>query len=212
VTNYRGPWRRLKYGKSKDLFFGFLKQAIIRMGGREMVRIKSGLWVAILILISGATVLSPVIANAEYAYRKAITIDHTKVSATLTNFPILISISDDNDLKNHVTSVNGYDLVFKDGSGTKLAHELERWDGSTGSLVAWVKIPFLSSVTDTVIYMWYGDNGVTTSQENKKDEGSGLNNQRAQRRVAQTNGWKSRRGKSQSHVAWMAGGDGDVSF
>jgi hypothetical protein len=35
---------------------------------------------------------------------------------------------------------------------------------------------------------------------------------RAQRRVAQSNGWKSRRGKSQSHVAWMAGGKGNASF
>jgi len=34
-------------------------------------------------------------------------------------------------------------------------------------------------------------------------------NERAQRRVAValTNGWKSRHGKSRSHVAWMAGGD-----
>jgi YD repeat-containing protein len=121
----------------------------------------------ILILILGAIILSPVIASAEYAYQKPIMIDHTKVSATLTNFPVLVSISNDNDLKNHVTSVNGYDLVFKDGSGTKLAHELERWDGSTGTLVAWVKIPSLSSATDRVIYMLYGDSGVTTSQENK---------------------------------------------
>ena len=35
---------------------------------------------------------------------------------------------------------------------------------------------------------------------------------RAQRRVAHSNGWKSRHGKSRSHVAWMAGGDGNVSF
>jgi hypothetical protein len=72
------------------------------MGGQEMGRTKSGLWFAILILISGAIILSPFIANAEYAYRKAITIDHTKVSATLTNFPVLVSILNDNDLKNHV--------------------------------------------------------------------------------------------------------------
>jgi YD repeat-containing protein len=128
---------------------------------------ESKLWSFIFILISGAIILSPVIASAEYAYRKAITIDHTKVSATLTNFPVLVSISNDNDLKNHVTSANGYDLVFKDGSCTKLDHELERWDGSTGTLVAWVRIPSLSSTADTVINIWYGDSGVTTSQENK---------------------------------------------
>ena len=35
---------------------------------------------------------------------------------------------------------------------------------------------------------------------------------RAQPRVARSNGWKSRHGRSQSHVAWMAGGDGNVAF
>ena len=50
-----------------------------------------------------------------YFYRKTLTIDHTKVSSTLTNFPVLVSISNDSDLKNHVTSVNGYDLIFMDG-------------------------------------------------------------------------------------------------
>lgn len=35
---------------------------------------------------------------------------------------------------------------------------------------------------------------------------------RAQRRVLLSNGRKSRRGKSRSHVAWMAGGGGNVAF
>jgi len=36
--------------------------------------------------------------------------------------------------------------------------------------------------------------------------------ERAQQRVAPSNGWKSRHGRSQSHVAWMAGGYGNVSI
>ena len=35
---------------------------------------------------------------------------------------------------------------------------------------------------------------------------------RAQRRVLLSNGCKTRHGKSRSHVAWMAGGDGNVAF
>jgi YD repeat-containing protein len=136
------------------------------MEGRKMTS-KSKLWSFILILISGALLLFPAVVKADYAYKKAITIDHTKISATLTNFPVLVSITNDNDLKSHVTSPSGYDLVFKDGSGTQLNHELEKWDGSTGTLLAWVRVPTLSSTSDTVIYMWYGDSGVTTSQENK---------------------------------------------
>ena len=34
----------------------------------------------------------------------------------------------------------------------------------------------------------------------------------AQRRAEYSYGCKSRHGKSQSHVAWMAGGDGNVAF
>ncbi len=42
--------------------------------------------------------------------------------------------------------------------------------------------------------------------------GSGLNLERAQQRVAHSNWWKSSHGRSRSHVAWMAGGDGNVAF
>lgn len=42
--------------------------------------------------------------------------------------------------------------------------------------------------------------------------GSDLDYGRAQQRVVQSSGWKSRHGKSQSHVAWMAGGGGNVAF
>jgi hypothetical protein len=42
--------------------------------------------------------------------------------------------------------------------------------------------------------------------------GSNLPIERAQRRVAHSNGWKSCHGRSRSHVAWMAGGDGNVAF
>ena len=38
--------------------------------------------------------------NFEWLYRKEITINHSKVDADLTNFPVLISIVSDNDLAN----------------------------------------------------------------------------------------------------------------
>ena len=45
---------------------------------------------------------------------------------------------------------------------------------------------------------------------------SGLAILRAQRRVAHSNGWKTRHGKSQESrpggIAWMAGGRGNASF
>lgn len=59
------------------------------------------------------------------------------------------------------------DLVFspnKDGS-SKYSFEIEKYSATTGELVAWVKIPSLSSGSDTVFYVAYGDSGVVASQE-----------------------------------------------
>ena len=39
---------------------------------------------------------------------------------------------------------------------TKLSHEIERYVSATGELIAWVKVPSLSSTVDTDIYMYYG--------------------------------------------------------
>ena len=85
-----------------------------------MVMTKSRLICVVLFLIS-AILLFPAISHSQsFQYRKAITIDHTLVPAGLTNLPVLISISNDNDLRDHVTSANGYDLVFTDVGGSQL--------------------------------------------------------------------------------------------
>jgi hypothetical protein len=52
------------------------------------------------------------------------------------------------------------------GAAQKLSHEIEYYNSSTGHLTTWVNIPFLSSTTDTIIYMYYG-NPAATSQQNK---------------------------------------------
>ena len=93
--------------------------------------------------------------SSSWNYRKAITIDHTKVSSTQTNFPVLISLSSDSDLSAGARS-DGFDILFTSSDGsTKLSAERESY--SSGTLVAWVGIPSLSSSTDTVIYMYYGN-------------------------------------------------------
>jgi len=90
-------------------------------------------------------------------YFKVITIDHTRVgSGGVTDFPVLISITD-TDLRDKALA-NGNDILFTDETSTiKLAHEIERWDNSTGELIAWVKVPSVSSTTDTEIILYYGN-------------------------------------------------------
>jgi len=90
-------------------------------------------------------------------YHKVITIDHTRVgSGGVTDFPVLISITD-TDLRDKAMA-NGNDILFTDSSSTiKLAHEIESWNDTTGELIAWVKVPAISSTEDTDIIMYYGN-------------------------------------------------------
>ena len=91
-----------------------------------------------------------------WQYRKQVTIDHTYVAGDLTNFPILISITDTDLIK---AQNDGGDILFMNGGGAaaKLRHEIESFDGSSGTLAAWVNITSLSSSEDTVFYMYYGN-------------------------------------------------------
>jgi len=93
--------------------------------------------------------------NTSWPYRRTITINHQKVSADQTNFPIVIDLTDIG-LRGKAQT-NGNDFVFADANKVKLSHEIERYDSGTGHLVAWVKVPALSSTADTVIYMYYGN-------------------------------------------------------
>jgi len=89
-------------------------------------------------------------------YRKQITINHTQVAGNLENFPVLIDTIDPDLMK---ARANGGDFLFMNGAGvaSKLYHDLDLFEQSTGTLVAWVKIPQLSSETDTMIYLYYGN-------------------------------------------------------
>jgi hypothetical protein len=105
------------------------------------------------------------INTQKWLYRKAITQDASKITEDLTNFPILINTVDLN-LKNTARS-DGYDILFTDIDGiTRLNHEIESYNSSSGELVAWVKVPFVSSTLPTSIYMYYGNSNQTIPTEN----------------------------------------------
>ncbi|RDE15820.1 MAG: hypothetical protein C4K48_03290 [Candidatus Thorarchaeota archaeon] len=99
-----------------------------------------------------------------YDYQKTITIDHTRVASTLANFPVLIDLVD-TDLKNRVLA-GGNDIAFT-LNGQPLDYEIELFDQNYNAthahLVAWVKVPSLSSTIDTAITMHYGCEDVPSS-------------------------------------------------
>ncbi|MDD5086172.1 MAG: DUF2341 domain-containing protein, partial [Candidatus Nanoarchaeia archaeon] len=107
--------------------------------------------------------LDPSWYNSNWNLRKDITIDHTKVDGNQINFPVLIKITD-TDLRDSAKE-DGDDIFFADTSGTKLNHEIESFNKTTGSLTAWVKIPSLSGDTNTTIQMYY-NNSEAANQEN----------------------------------------------
>ena len=99
-----------------------------------------------------------------WGYRKKLTIDHTKVSGdtNLTDFPLLISLTSDTHLSSNAQA-DGDDIMFTDSIGNKLDHEIESY--SSGTLIAWVRIPTLYGTQNTDLYMYYG-NSSAASQEN----------------------------------------------
>jgi hypothetical protein len=101
--------------------------------------------------------------KAAWLYRVALTIDHTKVAGPLTNFPVLISLT--NSALQQYAQASGNDLLFTLNDGTtKLAHEIESYTNSNGSLVAWVNVPLLSATSDTLLYLYYGNSSATNQQ------------------------------------------------
>jgi len=111
--------------------------------------------------------------NNGYTYRRAVTIDYTKVSGSsdLSNFPVLVDITN-NSLRTtgnsgSVTNSNGYDIIFTAADGTtQLDHEVETYTAASGHVVAWVRVPTLSHTANTTLYLYYGNSSVSTSQTN----------------------------------------------
>jgi len=105
------------------------------------------------------------VQTIDFDYKKDIVIDHTKVDADLTGFPLLINIFD-SDLKTK-TQLDGDDIIFESG-GVMLPHEIDLFDpyynSTHAQLVAWVKAD-LSSITDTVVTMYYGNEEVTNQED-----------------------------------------------
>ena len=105
--------------------------------------------------------------NASWQYRKQITLnaDNISGSGNLTNFPVLIKLATDADLAAKALD-NAFDIMFTAGDElTKLSHEIESFNGTTGEFYAWVKMPTLSPTVDTDIYIYYGNAGASNQED-----------------------------------------------
>ena len=94
-------------------------------------------------------------------YRRRLTIDHTRVmNADQRDFPVLVSLTDA-ALKStahggRVAHEGGEDISFTLPDGKALPSEVASYAPESGSLRAWVRVPELSCLRDTELYLCYG--------------------------------------------------------
>jgi hypothetical protein len=92
--------------------------------------------------------------RCDYGFLRRITLDGAQVSETLSDFPVLLRISDSHLAANAAGS--GDDIYFTADDGlTALDFEIERY--AAGELVVWVRIPSLAAGTDTTLFLGYAD-------------------------------------------------------
>ena len=84
-------------------------------------------------------------------WRKKITLDHAcSANTDQADFPFLIALEDP-----ACKSLAAAALYFTLADGqTRIPHELQAYDPERGALQAWVRIPLLSSSTDTELYLY----------------------------------------------------------
>jgi hypothetical protein len=108
--------------------------------------------------------------QAGYLHHRTITVNSGQVSGTLSNFPVLVSMTDatlkSSSHGGNVQSDSGTDIVFtSDSAGNNvLPYEQESYDPAAGKIVYWVNITSLSDGTQ--FYMFY-DKAGASDQSNK---------------------------------------------
>lgn len=131
---------------------------------RDKAWLQAG-WVLFCLLCLMPTLAHGAWYDTNWKYRKAIVLDGAQISGNLSNFPVVIRLQTDDQLRDYAQT-DGDDILFTDANGsTKLNHEIERFNPTTGELVAWVRLPSVNSGADKTIYLYYGNSGVA-SQEN----------------------------------------------
>lgn len=105
-----------------------------------------------------------------YRYRRRIVIPRHVVRGTvpLVGFPLLV-LEEGPWLRStahggRVESAQGFDLRFELENGTKLPHDVERYDPSTGRLIAWIRLNELRPNDDLVLFLYYGKAGLVASE------------------------------------------------
>ncbi len=105
-----------------------------------------------------------------WQYRVTVSIDGTKLKASLTNYPVAVTL--DKGTFSYANALSsGADLRFsskKALSGTfDLPHWVQKWDPS-GTSVVWVNVPQIAAGGTKDIHLFYGRAGATSTSDQAK--------------------------------------------
>src|SRR3990167_6883611 len=90
--------------------------------------------------------------SPDWTHRQKITVNHELVGGSVDGFPMLVKLT--GGVFEHAQE-DGDDILFTAADGTtKLLHEIESMNGE---VVAWVQMPNLSEIEDTVLFVYYGN-------------------------------------------------------
>jgi len=127
-----------------------------------MIMLKKSLFFVFLLLIALIPLGTCTPSDEGFSHYVTISLDHDDVDATLTDFPVLIHLSDS-------CGINSFDATaifeeigdqynysaFEDTDENRLFFEVEYWSSSDVEAFIWVKIPSISADSDTEIIFWF---------------------------------------------------------
>jgi hypothetical protein len=100
-----------------------------------------------------------------WGQRVPLTLDQTRIDSNLSNFPVLIHLSERSGINGaNLTAV--FNELGSDANRKKIAVttadgltecyvEIEKWDTASREAVLWVKVPVVSGSVDTQLYLYY---------------------------------------------------------
>jgi len=117
--------------------------------------------------------------------RVKITIDHNDVDSALSNFPVLVCLSNSSSGRNNddVSFVfdevgsNSKKIAVTTSDGTTQCYvEIEKWDDASEQAWLWVKAPSISNTSDTDLYLYYdNDHANNTNYVDDTNTGNSVN-------------------------------------
>ena len=103
-----------------------------------------------------------------YAYRRRLVIPDQAAEGTAEGFVFLVaeegpwlkSVSNGG----RVESAGGHDLRFEFADGTRVVHDVERYDPAGGRLIAWIRVPAWRFAERLDLFLYYGNPTRTTAE------------------------------------------------